>query len=59
MDALQRSCRNASEVASIGVIAEAYNKQAREFYLRHGFIPLKNQPDGLFIPMKTIERSFK
>lgn len=59
IDALQRSLRNTSEIASIGVIAEAYNIQAKEFYLRYGFIPMKDRPNSLFIPMKTIEQSFK
>jgi hypothetical protein len=28
---------------------------AREFDLKHGFLPLPSQPDRLFLPMATIE----
>lgn len=59
VDALQRCLRNTSEVASIGVATEAYNERAKEFYLRHGFTPLKDHPNRLFISMKTVETAFK
>jgi hypothetical protein len=35
MDALFRSWKNTTEVASVGVVAEAYNESVRDFYL-HG-----------------------
>ena len=40
MDALFRSFQNTAEVASAGVVAEAYNEAVRDFYLHHEFIPL-------------------
>lgn len=58
MDALYRSWRNTAEVASIGVVAEAYDDRTRAFYLRHEFIPLMDHPRKLFIAMKTIQRAF-
>jgi predicted GNAT family N-acyltransferase len=58
MDALYRSSRNTSEVASVGVVAEAINQSAREFYLHHELIPLAEQPLKLFIAMGTIQNLF-
>lgn len=59
MDALHRSWRNTTEVASVGVIAEAIDHAAREFYLHHEFIPLFEQPFKLFLAMGTIETMFR
>jgi len=58
LDALYRSWRNTAEVASVGVVAEAYDETARSFYLHHEFIPLAEHPRKLFISMGTIEKAF-
>lgn len=59
MDALYRSWRNTTEVASAGVVVDALDEAAREFYLHHEFVPLVDSPRSLFLPMRTIERAFK
>ena len=59
MDALYRSWRNTSEVASIGVVVEALDENARAFYLHHEFGSLGDHPDKLFLAMATIEKAFK
>ena len=59
MDAIYRSWRNTSEVASVGVVVEALDEGARAFYLYHEFQPLKDHPDKLFLAMATIESAFK
>lgn len=59
MDALYRSRKNTSEVASIGVVVEALDENARAFYIHHEFRSLKDHPDKLFIAMSTIEKAFK
>jgi predicted GNAT family N-acyltransferase len=59
MDALHRSWRNTSEVASVGVVAEALDETARSFYVHHEFVPLQNHPNKLFLAMVTIERAFQ
>jgi GNAT superfamily N-acetyltransferase len=59
MDALHRSWENTTEVASVGVIAEAIDDAARRFYLHHEFIPLLEHPRKLFIAMATIQQAFK
>jgi len=58
MDALFRSWKNTAEVASVGVVAEAYNDAVRDFYLRHEFIPLLDHSRKLFIAMRTIQKAF-
>ena len=58
MDALYRSWKNAEVVASVGVVAEAINEKAREFYLHHEFISPAEHPLKLFIAMATIEKAF-
>ena len=58
MDALWRSWINTPQVASVGVVAEAYDDSARDFYLHHEFSPIADQPRKLFIAMKAIEKAF-
>ena len=58
MNALFRSWKNTAEVASVGVVAEAYDEAAREFYLHHEFIPVAEHPRKLFIAMATIQKAF-
>jgi hypothetical protein len=50
---LVRSWKNTAEVASGGVVAEAYNDAVRDFYLHHEFIPLLDYPRKLCIAMGT------
>ncbi|HZO51104.1 MAG TPA: GNAT family N-acetyltransferase [Bryobacteraceae bacterium] len=58
MDALDRSWKSSAEIASIGVVAEAINAEAREFYLHHQFIPLIGNPHKLCIAMTTLAKLF-
>ncbi|MBI4904613.1 MAG: GNAT family N-acetyltransferase [Acidobacteria bacterium] len=58
-DALHRSWRNTTEVASVGVVVDALDERARAFYLHHEFIPLLDHPNRLFLAMATVGRAFK
>jgi hypothetical protein len=58
MDALHRSWKNSTQVASMGVVAEAIDDAARRFYLHHEFIGLAEHPRKLFISMTTIAKAF-
>jgi GNAT superfamily N-acetyltransferase len=58
MDALDRSWRNSSQVASVGVVAEAIDEAARTFYLHHEFVPLPDQPRKLFLAIETMQKAF-
>lgn len=59
MDALHRSWKNTSEVASVGVVVEALDETAHAFYLHHEFVQLQDHPNRLFLAMATIEKAFK
>jgi len=56
-DAIERASRGSLQVASWAVVVDT-KAGARDFYLNHDFLPLPNQPDRLFLPMKTIEKAF-
>jgi hypothetical protein len=58
MDALHRGWKNTVEMASVGVVAEAIDASARNFYLHHEFLPLAEHPRKLFISMATISKVF-
>jgi len=58
MDALHRSWKNSTQVASAGVVAKAIDEAARAFYLHHQFIALVEHEQKMFISMKTIQRAF-
>jgi GNAT superfamily N-acetyltransferase len=57
MHALERAWLGSQQVASWAVVVDA-KLGARDFYLKHDFVPLPTQPDRLFLPMKTIQRLF-
>jgi GNAT superfamily N-acetyltransferase len=56
-DALHRSWR--SQIASFAVIVDAKDDNARKFYEREGFLPLRDQPTKLYRPMADIALLFK
>jgi predicted GNAT family N-acyltransferase len=58
LHALERALLGSRQVASWAVIVDA-KAGAREFFLKYDFIPLPEQPERLFLPMKTIERLFE
>ncbi|MEG3859930.1 hypothetical protein [Microcoleus sp. herbarium12] len=39
---------------TFAVIVDSKNQQAKEFYLKYGFIPLEDDELSLFIPIATI-----
>ena len=57
-DALDRALRGSHQVGSWAVVVDT-KAGARDFYLNHNFLPLPNQPERLFLQMKTIERMFE
>lgn len=58
LDAFKRVLVHSSEVASAAVVVDAKDSNARDFYLRHDFIPLPSNPNRLFYMVKTIEKLF-
>jgi GNAT superfamily N-acetyltransferase len=59
LDALRRTLQSGDEVATTAVVVDAKNEPARDFYLRHRFIPLPNHPNRLFYPVKEIAKLFE
>jgi predicted N-acetyltransferase YhbS len=58
MNALDRSLVAAKEVASWAVFVEAIDPSAANFYRKYGFIELPEDKLKLFLPMRTIAKSF-
>ena len=52
--ALTKAALISNDVASYCVIVDAKDARAKDFYVRHGFIELVNQPLRLFIPLKGV-----
>jgi GNAT superfamily N-acetyltransferase len=59
MDALYRSWRNTTQVASIGVIVDALDEKARAFYEHYEFAGVAGHPNKLFLSMTTIGKAFQ
>ncbi len=60
LDALARALAASREVASVAVITDAIDDDARSFYEHYGFQHLPTERHGrrLFLPMATVERLF-
>ncbi len=58
MNALHRSLVVAKEVASWAVFVEAVDPDAASFYRKYGFLELPEDKLRLFLPMRTIAKSF-
>jgi GNAT superfamily N-acetyltransferase len=58
MDALKRAWQGSLQVASLGVIVDAKDESAHQFYLRYDFLSYPENNKRLFLPMKTIEGMF-
>jgi ribosomal protein S18 acetylase RimI-like enzyme len=58
VDAFKRVLANSREVASAAVVVDAKDERARDFYLRHDFLPLPSRRNRLFYLVKTIAKLF-
>jgi GNAT superfamily N-acetyltransferase len=54
IDALKRCHDLRTQIATLAVVAEAKDDQARSFYLKFGFLPLGADPRRVFLPMGTV-----
>lgn len=59
MEALKRSLDQSRSIASMAVVVDAKDEEAKAFYIRYGFIELPDHPDRLFLPMKTVQQMFE
>ena len=58
MGAMKRALEHSRNIASVAVVVDAIDENARAFYKRYGFIDIPNYPNRLFIPMKTVAELF-
>jgi predicted GNAT family N-acyltransferase len=59
MGALQRALEHSRRIASLAVVVDAKDDNARNFYRRYGFLDLPDHPRRLFLPMQTVEEMFR
>lgn len=51
-DALERVAR--SEIAAYSLLVDAKDEEAARFYVHHGFVPLADSPQTLFLPLGSV-----
>jgi len=54
IDALKRCHDLRTKIATLTMVAEVKDDQARIFYMKFGFLPLGTDPRRVFLPMGTI-----
>ncbi|NER20633.1 MAG: GNAT family N-acetyltransferase [Symploca sp. SIO1B1] len=58
VDALYRIVCTAQEIGIFAIRVDAIDLQAKEFYLKHEFIPFQDKELSLFLPLESIAREF-
>jgi ribosomal protein S18 acetylase RimI-like enzyme len=58
MGALKRMLEHSTNIASVAVVVDAIDENARAFYRRYGFTDIPGHPNRLFMPMKTVAQLF-
>ena len=56
IDALRRATHVSEHIGTRAVEVHALDEAARRFYLKHGFVPLRDDRQHLFLPMQAIRR---
>jgi hypothetical protein len=57
-DALKKSLNLSQSIGAVALIVDAKDQKAKEFYEKHQFIPLRDEPFKLYLPMGTIAELF-
>lgn len=57
IDALERACLVAAEIGIYAVELLALTDGAKRFYLKYGFVPLKDDDKHLYLPIETLKQS--
>jgi GNAT superfamily N-acetyltransferase len=56
IDALRRSLQVSSQIGIRAIEVDAIDDQARSFYLKYGFVPLRDDSNHLFLPLQTVRK---
>ena len=57
VDALKRTVAVAEEFGIYAIELFALNENAKKFYLKYGFIELKDDENHLYLPIETLKKS--
>lgn len=57
VDALRRAVRVAAEIGIYAVELYALTENAKRFYLKYGFVELKDDDKHLYLPIETLRKS--
>jgi predicted GNAT family N-acyltransferase len=58
ISALKRALDQSKSVASMAVVVDAKDENAKAFYQKYGFIEMPGHHNRLFLPMATVEQVF-
>jgi hypothetical protein len=58
MSALSNSLASSRQIASMAVVVDAKDENAKDFYRRYGFLEFPDHANRLFLPMETAEQMF-
>ena len=59
LDALYKCYISSVQVGINSVTVNAYDDEARSFWLHNEFVPFRERSNSLFLPMKTIQKLFE
>ncbi len=59
VESMKRSLSVADSIGIIGIFVDAKNAGARVYYEQFGFIPLREDPLVLFLPLKTLHTAME
>jgi GNAT superfamily N-acetyltransferase len=59
MDALKRTVLVGQQSGVFALVVDAADAKARDFYLRHGFLPITDRPLTLYVPLETGLRAMR
>ncbi len=57
IDVLERSVQLAAEIGIYAIELYALTDKAKQFYLKYGFVPLKDDDKHLYLPIETLRQS--
>lgn len=59
LDALNKNWQQSYKIGAVGVIVDANNDEARQFYEKHDFKAFPDHPNRLFLPMNIVKKIFQ